>query len=286
MKAKSVDAGIPCAWISFDGGRKKIYDDKFVYLKDGQVFEIELKNPTSTTYLAKIKLNGKHTSQTGIVLRPGEKTVLKRYLDSDNAFLFKTYNVDKDDVQIDAVIAQNGLLEVEFYAEMLIVPKIQHVYYPIQSIPYYQPTIYYHNGSTYGNINLTGGSAFTTSNSSVIGTTTGLNVNSSNTANVNLNNIVNHSHEPVKSKDETKDETKEETKETGTVEKGSKTDQEFRTVNNMFNSYLSYSTKYQILPESEKPIIIDEIKIYCSDCGKKCKHKENFCSKCGHKLNS
>jgi hypothetical protein len=275
MKAKTLDTGIPCAWISIDGGRKKIYDDKFVYLKDGQTFEIELKNPTSTTYLAKIKLNGKHTSQSGIVLRPAEKVVLKRYLDSNHAYVFKTYEVDGNNSAVDAIIAENGLLEVEFYAEQVIVP-INNYYYPSYQ-PYYQP--FYTNNVFYGSS--IGGSSLTGSNITYSTTTNNASFTNTGSANVNLDSL-NCSY--TSDVNNALSDDQEETKETGTVEMGAKTDQEFRTVNKMFNSYVSYTTKYQILPESQKPIVAEEIKIYCSDCGKKCKHKDKFCSHCGHSL--
>jgi len=292
MIAKTLNTGEPCAWISIDGGRKKIYDDKFVYLKDGQTFEIELRNPTSTTYLAKIKLNGKHTSQSGLVLRPGEKTVLKRYLDSNNAFVFKTYEVEKGNEQIEAAIAQNGLLEVEFYAEQTIVPVVD--YYPVYptwryySGPYYGNSPYYNNvfycnSVGTGSLNLTGSSTTTLGTNNATFTTSGSSPNQVVTDSVNCSyasdfNVGDQLNDDFKS-------TEEETKETGTVEMGAKTDQEFRTIDKLFNAYVSYTTKYQILPESQKPITTEEVnKIYCSHCGKKCKHKENFCSKCGHEL--
>jgi len=48
----------PKAWIATDGSRKKIKNDKNVYLKDQEKFEIELFNPTTSKVLAKINLNG------------------------------------------------------------------------------------------------------------------------------------------------------------------------------------------------------------------------------------
>ena len=280
MKTKSLDTGInyPCAWISVDGGRKKIYDDKFVYLKDGQTFEIELKNPTTSTYLAKIKLNGNYISETGLVLRPGEKVLLKRYLDSNNAFVFRTYQVEANDAQVEAAIANNGLLEVEFYAEQVILNNyINTVYYPVYK-PYnpwpYDNVFYYSNTG--------GGASFTTTNTATY--SANLSNNASFTSSNACSDSINCSYSADANLNDFQNSLQPEMKETGTVEKGGTTDQNFRTVDKMFYSYASYSTKYQILPESLKPIEAKEVKLYCSHCGKKCKQKDNFCSKCGKEL--
>lgn len=269
------DAGQPCAWISIDGGRKKIYDDKFVYLKDGQSFEIELNNPTSTTYLAKIKLNGKDTSTSGFVMRPGERYTVKRYLDSDNAYVFKTYEVEANNEIIDKAIEKNGLLTVEFYAEYI--PFNYAPYVPSNPIwiyngPYYGDYLRTYYNSTGGNGTLTIGDS---TNNTVTYSNTSANVNVSYTSNSDQN--FNYLDDNFKFDDLAK-------KETGTVEMGNATGQNFRTVNKQFNSWCSYSSEYQILPESQQPIVKEDIKIYCSNCGKKCKHKDNFCPKCGTKL--
>ena len=81
----------PGAWIVSpnDKGRKSIKNGK-VFLTDGDEFEIELFNPTQNKVLAKIELNGKSIG-SGIILRPGERVFLERYLDEAKKFLFETY---------------------------------------------------------------------------------------------------------------------------------------------------------------------------------------------------
>lgn len=267
------DASQPCAWISIDGGRKKIYDDKFVYLKDGQSFEIELNNPTSTTYLAKIKLNGKDTSTSGFVMRPGERYTVKRYLDSDNAYVFKTYEVEANSEVVDKAIEKNGLLTVEFYAEYI--PFNYAPYVPTNPIWIYNGLYYGDNFGTYYNSNIGTGSLTVNNCGPTTTTYSHTTTNVSYTSNTNQNS--NYLDDNFKFDDVVK-------KETGTVEMGDATGQNFRTVNKQFNSWCSYTSEYQILPESQKPIVKEDIKIYCSNCGKKCKHKDNFCPKCGNKL--
>lgn len=258
----------PAAWISINGGRKKIYEDKFVYLSDNQQFEIELFNPSNKTYLAKIKLNDEYISSSGLVLRPGERHVLKRFLDKDKAFLFKTYEIEADNSDVKQAISNNGKVKVEFYQKVEPV-QISHIYYPYytyyKTSPYFSDVIY---GNTSNNITYNLNSTFTSNTSDL---------------NLDLNNVKSmYTEDNFQSLHNVENSKKEET---GTVEAGEKTGQSFGTVDMDFNSYSSYTTEYQILPVSKQPILKEDIKIYCTNCGKKCKNEHNFCPKCGTKIN-
>jgi hypothetical protein len=81
------------------------------------------------------------------------------------------------------------------------------------------------------------------------------------------------------------DETKSlnETKETGRIEQGSISNQQFETVNMDFDSWAFHTTEYTLLPTSEKPLEVKDLKKYCSQCGKKLHPSDNFCSSCGTK---
>jgi hypothetical protein len=103
--------------ITANRNRVKSYNGK-VYLKDGQNFELELFNPHGYRVLAKIKINGHYLSDSGIVLKPGQRVYLERYIDSSNKFIFSTYEIDGT-VEALRAIAENGNIEVEFYAEYL-----------------------------------------------------------------------------------------------------------------------------------------------------------------------
>jgi flagellin-like protein len=75
------------------------------------------------------------------------------------------------------------------------------------------------------------------------------------------------------------------TLETGTVEKGSKSDQEFTVDSTTFNTYHSWQSIWKILPESTKPITKESLTVFCTNCGakrKKTNHK--FCPICGSKF--
>lgn len=73
-------------------------------------------------------------------------------------------------------------------------------------------------------------------------------------------------------------------KETGKVDKGSKSDQSFKTVDMDFTSSYSYHNWFKILPLSQKPIEAKDLKPTCSNCKRKCKKHDKFCSGCGNKL--
>lgn len=73
-------------------------------------------------------------------------------------------------------------------------------------------------------------------------------------------------------------------KETGKVDKGSKSDQSFKTVDMDFASIYSFHNWFKILPLSQKPIEAKDLKPTCSNCKRKCKKHDKFCSGCGNKL--
>jgi len=95
---ESAQRTTPEAFITTNRNRRKIYhqekeDTKIIYLDDGATYEIELYNPKDIRLLVKIKLDGSYISQGGIILRPGERIFLERFLDTNREFVFNTYNV-------------------------------------------------------------------------------------------------------------------------------------------------------------------------------------------------
>ena len=86
--------GTPCAYITKDRKRLKQFGQN-VYLNNGDEFELELFNPSTTTVLAKIKLDGSYISGGGIVLKPGQRVFLERYLDDPRKFKFESSVVNR-----------------------------------------------------------------------------------------------------------------------------------------------------------------------------------------------
>ena len=101
---------VPTANIAVNKSRLKVYNNAgelpTYYLQKGQEFQIELFNPTSDVVLAKIILNGNAISQGGLVLNPGQRVYLDRYLDVAKKFLFDTYEVGKS-AEVMAAIKNN-----------------------------------------------------------------------------------------------------------------------------------------------------------------------------------
>ena len=106
----------PEAWITKKQGRLKVYGPN-VFLKDGAYFEIELFNPTSSRVLAKIKVNGISISSGGIIVDPGQRVYLERFIDENCKFKFSVYEVE-DIESATYAIKNNGNIKVDFYSEL------------------------------------------------------------------------------------------------------------------------------------------------------------------------
>lgn len=113
----NVGSAEPTAFITVRKQRQK-QNGKNVYLHDRTEFEIELYNPTTDSILARISLNGSRISNSGIVIKPGQRVFLERYLDEDRKFLFETYEVS-DNKTNQRAIENNGLVIVEFFNKMV-----------------------------------------------------------------------------------------------------------------------------------------------------------------------
>jgi len=265
----------PCAYITKEKQRIKQFG-KNVYLKDGSEFEIELYNPTRKTVLSKIKINGEFIKGGGIILRPGERVFLERYIDVPRKFKYETYTVDSTNETMNA-IANNGDVEILFYEEQEVLDI------KLNSYPVWNPT--------YINNDLTApiGNNFYTSN---------VNYTSKSTMDVNLTNGLNDtlsfSNSPRSSKYESKYDQqprnrsfakKSKSVETGRVEQGSSSNQSFKTVSKEFNAWAVSTSVWKILPESQKPIEKTDLINKCPRCSTKLKKTSwKFCPECGNEL--
>lgn len=241
----------PTANIAVNRNRLKSYGEK-IYLKSGTHFEIELFNPKTTKVLAMISIDGVAISSAGIVIKPGQRVFLERWIDEPKKFLFETYEVDAPGFHLTPEIAnaikENGKVKVEFYdqstpSNLTAMPTTWTYTSNSPSQPVY-------GGTTQNQIyfEIFGGS------NDVIGQNSSI-TNSS----VNLTSL-----------------------ETGRAEKGAGSDQRFTNDNSSYNSWTSNTVHLQILPESQKPVEVAEIRNYCTNCGTR--HKKSswkFCPNCG-----
>lgn len=245
----------------------KEYDNRVVYLKDGDEFQIQLFNPKTYTIAAEISINGVSCG-TKLVLRPGERVWLERYLDRSNKFKFTTYNVD-DSSEVADAIKNNGKIEVKFYNEIvkknitysLIDSLIEpHILYS-KEYSSSSPNTYY-SSSTCDNACL--GSSITTAN---ISNRSCLSAESATCTHDVETTVVNS------------------IKETGIIEDGSYSNQGFKTINKEFDYYPFNTERIQIYPVSQKPVYSEDVqKIYCTECGKKLQAKYKFCPFCGTQI--
>jgi hypothetical protein len=98
ISINTIGLAVPQSFITKSKQRLKQQIDT-VYLNDGDEFEIELYNPTQNKVLAKIEMNG-NSIGNGIILRPGERVFLERYLDVAKKFLFETYVVNGNNDEV------------------------------------------------------------------------------------------------------------------------------------------------------------------------------------------
>lgn len=238
----------------------KEYDNRVVYLQDGDEFQIQLFNPKTTTIAAEISING-FSCGTKLVLRPGERIWLERYLDRSNKFKFTTYEVD-DSPEVAGAIKNNGKIVVKFYDEIV---KRNSVWLLTEPTILYakdcsSPHTYYSNAvSTADNTIL--GSSITTSATSNYSFTSSASTACTYEVEASAVNAV---------------------KETGIIEDGSHSNQDFSTVNKEFAYYPFKTEEIRVYPLSQKPVYSEDVqKVYCTECGRKLQAKYKFCPFCG-----
>ncbi len=247
---------VPQSFITKGKQRLKQHVDT-VYLDNGDEFEIELYNPTQNKVLVQIELNG-NSIGNGIVLRPGERVFLERHINESKKFLFETYNVDVDNTEVLTAIKNNGDVTVKFYNEYVqwIPPS-----WPRSTQPYY-----------YSNFNTTLSSG---TGPYYDGTTTVSDTNSTYTSTLSDSIVTTTASFNASSR----------SLETGRVEKGSSSNQSFTYDYTTFNSYPSWTNWWKLKPQSTKPIVKEDLVIYCTECGsKRKKDNHKFCPHCGTKF--
>ena len=271
--------GTPCAYITKDKKRLKQVGQN-VYLKNGDEFQLELFNPSTNTVLSKIKLDGNYISGGGIVLKPGQRIFLERYLDDARKFKFETYEVDGTSNEVLDAISGNGDVVIDFFDEYKQPVWTNNISY---GGSFGGPTYSTNTGGSFQpptHTTNTGGVTFTTNG--FAGSTTGTASYSTLTAGISsaMFNTSSGNLNISGKKEVTMD-----SLETGRVEKGGKSDQSFQTVNKSFNHYACSTSIWKILPVSQKQYDNKDLKVYCGNCGKKRKKdSDKFCSSCGTKF--
>lgn len=259
--------------------------DRIVYMNDGTEFQIQIFNPYSYTIGVSFSFNEKNGSYGSwneqlLVVKPGQRVWLERYLNDEAKLLFSTYEVGNSK-SVQEAIKANGLVTIKFYKER------EQIKYQPQVWTYYN---YYDNYNLNNNLGL--GTKYYCN-------TTSLN-NSINTISCDASSVTNAAtsafytssaastidiDSKINAKNVTKNQSKSRSMETGRVDKGSHSNQKFNTVNIDFESYPFSTEVIQILPSSQKPITSSDLqKVYCSNCGRKLNNKYKYCPYCGAQI--
>ena len=252
-------------------------NERIVYMNDGTEFQIQVFNPYSYVIGVSFEFNNHNNASQLLVLRPGERVWLDRFLDNESKLLFSTYQVGVSKV-VQEAIKDNGTLCIKFYKERENKPRVSYIkeYQPCGTID-----VYYNNiGNSYcldDNININCASL--------------TNICSAIDCSLSLNSSINQAPTDstctsYSSSTLTKSISLPKSKsiETGRIEKGSHSNQKFENVYKDFE-YLPFNTEYiKILPISQKQINSNDLqKKYCYECGKKLNPKFKFCPSCGAK---
>ena len=167
-------------------------------------------------------------------------------------------------------IANNGDVEILFYEEQEIFTLGLN-----PSITYGSCNYGDYKTPIGNNFYTTNGVDFATGNSNIHLTSTSLSFS---------NNATPHSSKYEK-REKPERRLKSKSVETGRVEKGSSSDQSFKTVSKNFNSWAVSTSVWKLLPESQRPVEKRDLINKCPKCSTKLKKTSwKFCPECGHQM--
>ena len=280
-------------------------DERIVYLDNGSEFQIQIFNPHDFVVGARIYINGVSMSYM-LVLRPGERIWLERYLDKSVKFRFETYEVDADE-ETKKAIQKNGEVKVVFYKE-------ERKPEPI-SIPTWHPLVW-NNTHTYEDPYAPKYDDLVAS----IGSSVKLNAlygdeRSATLKNVDISDVHNISdknlsfcvndmslttstadtsfttdttlnyNKPLNKLRRTVNTSSSDKIETGRIEEGGYSNQQFKDVYRNFEKWTFSIETIKLLPTSQKQYNSSDLKKhYCTQCGRKINMKHKYCPYCGSKI--
>lgn len=248
-------------------------NDRIVYLNDGDEFQLQFFNPYTDIIGAEIYFDNSKISEKTIIIRPGERIWLDRFLDSNNKFKFYTYTVNNSN-EVKSAIRYNGLIHIKFYRELKISYSpgnynfIYNPYNPI-TVTYDNPVLQEYT---------------TTYCSSLTGSETAVNLGAASLSAADYSystaaSTITGDNEPAKYTNFTNK------IETGKIGQGDISNQELKSTYVNLETYPFCNETIRILPMSTKPVYKNDLKkLYCTECGRKIKDKYKFCPFCGAKL--
>lgn len=256
-------------------------DERIVYLNDGEEFQIQIFNPYSYVIGVAFSFNSNDVDKSKLlVLKPGERVWLERYLESNNKFVFNTYEVGTSE-EVKEAIKNNGVLNVYFYKEIkqrqaTITTTSPNITWEWNYNDIYQDktpnlTNFYNNTISTSSANYSHSSTYTLPlDTCLTASTTSASYDAVSSANIKVgtNSCIN-----------------KKSIETGRIDKGSYSNQNFKNYYGDFESWCFKMETIKLLPMSQKQISSNDLKKqYCHNCGRKLNQKFKFCPYCGAKL--
>jgi len=191
-------------------------------LNDGDYIQLNLYNYKTNRIGVQLEFNGVLENNM-LILNPGEKVLIDRFIDTNKKIKFDTYFINKNDKQSKKSISENGKLKIYFWDESIY---NYYNYYNGYNYNYYN----YYNGYNYTQIPYNN---VTYESSKTIST----NTNSTNNILTSSNNVYILQ--------------KPEIEETGRISKGKKSNQEF-SITEFESSTIFHTEKYKLIPFSKK----------------------------------
>lgn len=276
-------------------------NNRIVYLKDGDEFQIQIFNPYQYVIGVSFTFNSDNVDNSKmLVLKPGERVWLDRYLNENRKLKFWTYKVNNSE-EVKKAIEKNGILNIYFYKE------IEKNNYTVWNEPYtyiYKPNDWYHDKwydndiapyhstcvftcTNDSNINncYSNDSNVNSALNSIVDTVTCSDMNCSATyTSYSASTIPNGVNSCVNKNSSNRSLQTSKSIETGRIEKGGHSNQKFNNYYGDFGPYWFKNETIHILPESQKQISSNDLtKKYCHNCGRKIKSDFKFCPNCGAK---
>jgi hypothetical protein len=241
----------------------KTYENNTIYLDNGNEFQIRLFNPTTFKLGVQIGLNG-NFSHSYLVLRPGEDITLDRFIDDQRKMLFETYSIDSSNKDAQKAIANNGVLEINFFKEKI------------------QQAVYF---STFSSINLNSRDTY----SGGFAHTTNSNPDSLKLFDTSIDYSADldkfEQSQTLSASTLGMKRSKSTLKETGRIEKGNVSEQNFNKVEVKFDEFPYYGIIFNLKPNSEKVYSNTSTRNYCQNCGYRLRDKAwLYCPKCSKSI--
>lgn len=277
---------------------QRIKQENRVYLKNGQQFQIFLKNFRGIPVLVELSINGE-TQEESVILDPKERLFLERYLSSNNKFKFNTYEMSAGLKKLIESKVELGVVTVKVYTlQSVYADKEVKASSPvIHQVDLNSQPVYGSSGGTgdFSNFNnstnlksLVTACSYITSTSDSMGTY-GTKCSSKSKGISSPTKLINYSLSMDQNSidrelaEEVYEEETHTKAEIGAIEKGEYSDQKFEGCpdfrkGRFLESYTIhvYPVSAQLQEETKSSQKIEGA-IYCSVCGRKQKSGQKFC---------